>query len=360
MKLVVLAQIPPPVHGQSVMVGLLVAGLPAHGLAVHHVPLALSRDSADVGRWRWGKVPATVGAALRAIGARLAGHGDTLYYVPAPPRRRGALWRDWVILGLCRPFFPRLVLHWHAVGLGAWLATSATSLERWLSHWLLGGADLAIVLSPALRADAVRFAPRACAVVPNGVPDPGPGAPPPSGGPFHLLFLGLGGVEKGLFAAAEAVLAANRQAGRTAFRLTAAGPFADDASRERFGALVAAHPGVLAQVGEVAGDAKAQLWAACHALCLPTTYPAEGLPLVVLEALARDRPVLGTAWRALPDAVDASVGRLVAPGDPDGLFAALLDLRDHPPAAGAARARYLARYTPAAHLGALAEALRRV
>ncbi|AOS44601.1 hypothetical protein Verru16b_01664 [Lacunisphaera limnophila] len=212
MKLLVLAQIPPPLHGQSLMVQTLVTGLPAHGLAVHHINLGLSRDAADIGRARPGKVFALLTACLRTVTARFHENCDTLYYIPAPGKR-GALWRDWVVMLLCRPFFKRLVLHWHASGLDPWLATEATALERGLTRLLLGRADLSIVLADSLRADAAALAPRQIAVVPNGITDPGENpAPRPAGPPFQVLFLGLCSEEKGLFASAAAVLAANRAA----------------------------------------------------------------------------------------------------------------------------------------------------
>jgi glycosyltransferase involved in cell wall biosynthesis len=374
MKLLVLAQTPPPLHGQSAMVRTLVDGLPARGIAVVHVNLALSTDAADIGRWRPAKILRTAAAAVRAIAARFRHSCDTLYYVPAPPKR-GALYRDWLVLALCRPFFRRTVLHWHAVGLGAWLPAHATAAERRLSRALLGRAHLALVLADTLRGDAEYFQPRRCAVVPNGIPDPGPPPPPPPPPPAPppscaLFFLGLGSAEKGLFAAAAAVLAANARlaapspAGAAtsppAFTLTAAGPFPDAATAARFAALCAAHPGVLRHVGSLDAAGKRLHFAASHALLLPTHYPAEGLPLVALEALAHDRPVIATRWRGLPDIVTTDVGQLVAPGDPAALADALVRFRSAPPPAGVCRARYLRHFTVDAHLEALAAALRSV
>ena len=192
MKLLVLAQIPPPLHGQSIMVQTLVEGLPAHGIAVHHVNLDLSRDTADIGRWRLGKFVAVLGACASAVAARFRHGCDVLYYVPAPGKR-GALYRDWVVMLLCRPFFKKLVLHWHAAGLDCWLATKATAPELGLTRLLLGRADLSIVLSDTLRDDAAALAPKKISVVPNGIPDPGATASPRTAatGPFQVLFLGL-------------------------------------------------------------------------------------------------------------------------------------------------------------------------
>lgn len=361
-KLLVLAQVPPPVHGQSVMVETLVRGLPEHGIDVRHVNLRLSRDAADIGRWRWGKLPAVVDACLQALADRFTAGCDTLYYVPAPPRR-GALYRDWAVMLLCRPFFRRLVLHWHATGLGEWLQNEATALERAITQRLLGRADVAIVLGERLRADAAILAPHRIAVVPNGIADPAPDRPPrarspAAGSPFELLFLGLCSEEKGVFAAAEAVASANRAAGTTRFRLTAAGAFPDEASRSRFATLAVALPDAIRHVGFVTGETKRELLGRSHCLCLPTRYPYEAQPLVIIEALACGLPVVATRWRGIPDLVPPEAGRLVPPGAADALLAALLAVQLAPPDPAAARAFFLRHHTRAIHLTALAAALR--
>lgn len=352
MKLLVLAQTPPPVHGQSLMVRTLIEGLPAHGIEVQHVNLALSRDAADIGRWRPGKILAVLDACVHAVWLRFTAGCDTLYYIPAPGKR-GALYRDWVVMLLCRPFFRKLVLHWHAAGLGLWLATRATSPERWLTRLLLGRADLSLVLSESLRGDAAALAAKNIVIVPNGIADPSSGAPAArSGDSFQVLFLGLCSEEKGLFAAAEAVLSAG-----PGFTLVAAGTFPDAGTRERFGALCAQHSAVLRYAGPVHGEEKAKLFRASRCLCLPTRYPAEGQPLVLLEAMAHDLPVIATRWHGIPDTLPPEA-TLVEPGDHQALTRALVQLRENPPAAGVFRRHYLARFTAEQHLAALAAALR--
>jgi glycosyltransferase involved in cell wall biosynthesis len=361
MKLLVLAQTPPPLHGQSVMVQALVEGLPKLGVAIHHVNLRLSQDTGDIGRWRIGKIFRTVASALSAIRARFASHCDTLYYVPAPPGKRGALYRDWVLMLFCRPFFRRCVLHWHAVGLGEWLQRDASVFERIITRQLLGRAHLAIVLGEALRADAQYLKPRRVAVIPNGIPTPSTAAPAQPPDPYRLLFLGMCSEEKGLFAAASAVLELNRRKGTSdtnpAFALTAAGPFDRSETADRFHRLCGERPNVFRHAGTVTGPAKSVLFAESHALVLPTRYPAEGMPLVTLEALAHDRPVVATNWRALIDVVTPDVGILVAPGNDAALTAAIIRIRDHPPAPKICRARFLAHFTLERHLAALAAAL---
>ena len=52
------------------------------------------------------------------------------------------LYRDWLVMVCCRPFFRHLIFHWHAVGLGEWLDHQARPFERRLSHALLERALL--------------------------------------------------------------------------------------------------------------------------------------------------------------------------------------------------------------------------
>jgi glycosyltransferase involved in cell wall biosynthesis len=360
MKLLVLAQTPPPLHGQSVMVQSLVEGLPRRGISVHHVNLRLSEDTSDIGRWQFSKIFATFFCAAKVIRARFRSNCDTLYYVPAPPKKRAALYRDWMLMLLCRPFFARCVFHWHAGGLGEWI-TAQRFVERLVTQWLLGRAHLSIVLAERLRADAEVLRPRRIAIVPNGVPIPSTPPRPTTAGPFRLFFLGLCSEEKGLFSAASAVLESNRRLGvgdtNPAFLLTVAGPFDCSSTADKFHRICGEHPNVIRYAGKVGGPQKAALFAECHALLFPTRYSAETLSLVALEALAHDRPVVATTWRGLPDIVTPDVGVLVPPGNDTALASGLLRLRENPPSSGVCRTRFLAHFTLERHLATLTGAL---
>ena len=79
-------------------------------------------------------------------------------------------------------------------------------------------------------------------------------------------------------------------------------------------------------------DDVADLLAVADVLALPSWY--EGMPLVVLEAMAAGVPVVGTRVCGTDEVVEDRVtGRLVPPQDPKALAEALLDLLDDPAAA---------------------------
>jgi glycosyltransferase involved in cell wall biosynthesis len=71
------------------------------------------------------------------------------------------------------------------------------------------------------------------------------------------------------------------------------------------------------------------LLAGCDVFCLPSEM--EGLPLVVLEAMAQGKPVVATAVGGTPElVVHGETGLLVRPGDVEALAAALAQLLDDP------------------------------
>jgi glycosyltransferase involved in cell wall biosynthesis len=389
MKLLVLAQTPPPAHGQSIMVQTLVEGLAqvanatpgaipnptanttanagAPRLEVHHINLALSRDAADIGRVRPAKILALWLACLRALWrrARLGGR-VTLYYVPAPARR-AALCRDWIAMLLLRPFFTNLVLHWHASGLGEWIETKATAPERLLTRLLLGRAALSIVLAPELAGDAQCLRPKKIAVVPNGLSAPVPVIqskfhPPP----IRLLYLGSCTREKGVFDILDALSFLNGESRAEYYHLTIAGPFPDPAEERAFCARLDASPALARNItcaGPADESRKHALYTDADIFVFPTRYAHEAQPLVLIEALAHDLRIVATRWRAipgmLPDAKTHPHIQLVSPSaSPQQLAAAIRAARAAGPANGALRAHYEAHFTRDAHLAALARALR--
>jgi len=412
MKLLVFAHTPPPHHGQSYMVQLMLGGFGgdrrktagraeknAFGIECYHVNARFSRTLEDVGEFQGWKIFLILFYCLQAVWLRFRYGVKNFYYVPAPGKRV-ALYRDWLVMFLCRPFFQNVILHWHAAGLAKWLETSATISSRTATYRLFRPVDLSVVLSRYNIGDAEKLLSRRICVVDNGVADPCPdfaesllprrtarfearrrllagGTLQPSeikaagGDPqvMKVLFLAHCMREKGLFDALEGVVLANAQLQQInsplRLELTVAGEFVnpqDQADFDQRVTALASETGGQTQVnylGFVSGPAKARAFAESDCFCFPTFYHAESFGLVVVEAMAFGLPIVTTRWRSIPEIMPPDYLGLVDPQSPAQIAGVLIRQMSER-SAEFMRKNFLTRFTLNAHLTALAEALHSV
>jgi len=287
------------------------------------------------------------------------------------------------------------VFHWHAVGLGEWLEGRASAPERILSHLLLDGVDLAIVLSSFSQPDAEKLRPRAVKVVANGIADPCPdyhatlaprraarvnarhklqagaalsapereqaGDEPQA---VRVLFLAHCLREKGLFDTVSGIELANRrfaaQQSPLRLRLTVAGEFLTAEERAEFDRLAAlpSVSGWLNYIGFVTGLEKWTAFREADVFCFPTYYANEGQPASLIEAMAHGLPVVTTRWRSIPEFLPSGYRGLIEPRQPEAVAAALRAVMDE--SGDVFRAVYERHFTLEQHLSTLAAALRSV
>lgn len=324
----------------------------ASAIQCFHVNARFSDALTDVGSFQIQKLFRLVKYCLEAIWCRFRYGADILYYIPAPPKR-GAFYRDCLVLLLCRPFFKRLVLHWEASGLGEWLQQSARTWERTIGRRLLGFADLSITLAEALSSDALYFRSKQLCVVPNGIPDPCPdfneSIQPRREARlarrrevaqgdrnetanlerYDVVFLAHCTREKGLFDALNAVALANEQltkAGNSLrIHLTVAGEFFTKSERREFESWQHLHAEEVSYVGFITGSIKAELLEESDCLCVPTYYSAEAQPVSIIEAMAFGLPVVATAWRGIPELLPRDYPFLIRIRDCAGLAQKLIE-----------------------------------
>jgi len=374
MKLLVFAHIPPPHHGQSYMVKLMLDGLggdwrekpataqPTGPVQCYHVNSRFSDELEDIGAVRLEKLLLVFKYCFEAIWCRFKFGVQAFYYVPAPGKR-APLYRDWLVMLLCRPFFRHFIHHWEAAGLGDWVRREGTWVERWLTHRLLGNPSLGIVLGiPNLR-DALWFRSRDVEIVPNGIPDPcrdfekslalrrrarltarrkliagetlDPAERESAGGDphhFRILYLAHCIAEKGLFDTVDAVALANSHLRAINFpiqvRLTIAGQFWDQQEKKEFETRLAV-PEIAEAVhyaGFVAGAQKEALLRENDCLCFPSYYTAEAQPVSIIEAMAFGMVIAATRWRAIPEMLPADYPGFVPARRPAELAAKLPEL----------------------------------
>lgn len=330
---VFVAQMPPPVHGQAQANALLAASSFTQ-LRLAVVPMQVSEDIEDVGRFRAGKVlrlAAVLGNAWRA--RRRTGAEVLVYSVGLG--NRVALARDVAALLVLRRGFSRTVLHVHTGAAGEVVEGVGWPL-RPLAHRAYGNAAV-LYLDRSLGGDGQGL-PRPASVgyLPYGIPDPCPDGPsrnaPERGGrPPVVLFVGNLYDSKGTIALIDAAGELAEAGVSLRVAVVGADPDGTTMARLRARAEACGAGGCVDLLGARYGAEKERLFAEADLFCFPTMYEAEGMPLVVLEAMAHGLPVLSTPWRAIPSmVVEGETGRLVPPGDAHRLAVALRDMLADP------------------------------
>lgn len=154
-------------------------------------------------------------------------------------------------------------------------------------------------------------------VIPNATDVPDRPAPYAQHAPVPLLFVGRFAFNKGLdvlMTTAQRLVAEGRQ-DLVRFQLAGDGPLLDNYQ----------HAGLPANVellGRVDDDRLKELYGTCSALILPTR--SEGMPTVVLEAMAQARPVIVSDVGASAEMVSPHNGYLLPPGDANELYNAIV------------------------------------
>jgi glycosyltransferase involved in cell wall biosynthesis len=396
--LLVFAHTPPPHHGQSYMVQLMLAGFggdarrrneaPASaptvsGVECYHVNARFSHGLEDIGEFQGTKIFLIFWFCLQAVWIRFRYGVKNFYYVPAPGKSV-ALYRDWLVMLLCRPFFKHMILHWHAAGLSKWLETETNIGTRTATYRLFRPVDLSIVLSRYNVADAQKLLSTDIRVVNNGIPDPCPdfettvlprrqqrfalrqrifaGEDPGHPVFVNILFLAHCTRQKGIFAAAEGVLLANRELMARKLpmqlKLITAGNFVTDDERAEFNKLWRSqeYSTIVEHLGFVSGAQKEKLLREADLFLFPTCYLGENQPVNLIEAMAFGLPIVTTRWRSLPEMLPPDYPGLVSGQNPEEIAAAVIKLLGDKSGELVHR-HFTGRFTLQHHLSSLAAAI---
>ena len=186
-----------------------------------------------------------------------------------------------------------------------------------------------------------------------------PSTPRPAQGPLRLLSVGRLVPEKGAPVLLEALTLLRERGVDVRARIVGGGPRADSLAADvtRRGL-----DDVVDLVGPVGQDEMPGEYHRADVFVLPSFQ--EGLPVVLMEALATELPVVTTRIAGVAElVVDGENGRLVPAGRADLLadaIASLLDPAVRARLGRAGRARVEREFTPATQAPAMAEFLARV
>lgn len=260
-------------------------------------------------------------AILRIWWARLTGR---LALVHVNVGDRGSLFRKGTILLAARLVGARVVLHLHAAELLQFYETLPAPV-RFIVRLMFRVSDVCVVLGKPWQTwliDRLGIDPGKIEILYNGVPGDFPDRKARAPGtPFRILFLGNLLERKGVHDLLHAFARIPAETPDWAARIAGGGDI------ERYAAM-AAELGVTARVefcGWVDKAGARELLINSDCLILPS-YD-EGLPLVILEALASGLPVVATPVGSIPEVLEeAKTILFVEPGNRDAIAAALARL----------------------------------
>ena len=158
---------------------------------------------------------------------------------------------------------------------------------------------------------------------------------PPSNTPFDILYVGALEPKKGVNHLLDALVIAGERLGDWRCTLIGHGP---DAERLRARAVELGLGERVVFEGAQPFERVAEAYRTASVCVAPSVIgPSgrqEGIPNVMIEALAYQRPAITTNISGIPELIrDGDTGLLVPPGDAAALAAALLKVRDDPAAA---------------------------
>ncbi|MFT7772013.1 glycosyltransferase [Roseateles sp.] len=256
-------------------------------------------------------------ALLQLLGALLARRVSVLH---AQVASYGSFARKSLLLALARGFGVPTVFHLHGAEFQKFYAGSPAWRQRWIRHSLRSSTRV-LALSEAWRDFLLSIVPEAhVSVLANPVtfPAPAPIGPPVPG---RVLFMGRADRRKGMFDLLAALGQARAHLPQLHLHVGGDG----DLEAVRKAIAREGLDGVVTLLGWVRGADKERELAEAEIFVLPS-YD-EGLPMAMLEAMARGKAVLATPVGGIPQAVrDGVDGLLVEPGQPQQLADALLRL----------------------------------
>ena len=241
---------------------------------------------------------------------------------------RLSLWRKSAVVAACRALGVPVVLHLHAAQLHHYYRGLPQVLQR-LTRWVFSLPSSVVVLGAAARRfviEELQVPPERVDIVINGVPEPAQErAERAPGAPKRVLFLGNLSERKGVSDLLQALARPGFEATPLEVVLAGGGDVAGyTAKAQELGVA-----GMVRFAGWCDQQQVAELMAQSDVLVLPS-YD-EGLPLVILEALAHGVAVVCTPVGEIPAVLSDGVNALfVEPGDIAGIAGSLQKVLGEP------------------------------
>ncbi len=331
LTVIVVGPLPPPIHGVTVAIRRLLESHVADRCRLVHLDTSDHRDVSTIGAadllnyWRG------IRSYLTLMGYCLKYRPDVVY-VPISQSLIGYL-RDSVYFIIARLLSrANVIIHLHGGHFGRFYEARNGCTKRYVD-FTMGLVDRAVVLGRTFIPIFSRWLPdNRIDVVPNGADRLTSGAEEKLAKQGRqvrsITFLSSLMRTKGIL---DFVIAATLCLDEEPdLDFTIAGEWWNEdrtIREETLASIDARHADRISFLGLVTGQKKDDLFLRTDIFVLPTYYPFEGQPTVIIEAMAAGCPVVSTRHAAIPETViDGVTGLLIQPRDTEALAAAILSL----------------------------------
>lgn len=362
-KILVLAQIPPPYHGQSIMQKYLV-DVDWEWCNKDFEQMRFSNDIPSIGIFKTNKIIELI-RLIRKVNKKSTPKFDLIYYPPGGPNRT-PIYRDLVLIYFLRKKSKKILFHFHAGGINQ-IFEKVTKIEATLIKKVFKNPDGAIVLSDYLKKEIEWCNPMHIYTIANGIKDsylPYQEIAKPIFETTIILFVGNLKKEKGIFVLLEASYLLKQK--NQHFLIKFMGDFHNDAEKNIFLRYIKDKhlEENIELLGIMDGEQKWQQFHTANIFCLPT-IATEAMPVSIIEAMMFSLPVVSTNWRSIPDVVlQEKTGLLCEPNNAsqlaENIHSLICDFEMRNEYGKNGRKSFLEKYTVDIHLKKMENAFKDV
>jgi len=359
-KLLIIAQTPPPFHGQAIAQKYLVDD-DWEWCKKYHIRISFSKKISDVSRFSVIKILSALLLDFKIIFFVLYHRIKFVYYPPAG-NKKIAFYRDIIIIPIIKLLGCKIIYHFHSGGIND-LYKSLNYVEKKIFKLLYFYPLTTISLLPSLVSEINFLNSKHNFIIPAGIPDNFQDVNKSKKSPIKILFLSNLISSKGVYESICALKQLVDDSYKVEFDFV--GEWADDKFKEKTIDFIKKNniENYVNFRGTKIGSEKYQLLGEADIFCYPTYYELENQPAVLLEAMMYKLPIITTNWRAIPDIVtDGVEGFLVPVKTPNEIAAKIellvknKDLRDQ--MGGKGREKFLREYTIEKHLSRMEQAFK--
>lgn len=360
-KILILAQTPPPFHGQSIMQKIIV-DVEWNWCKKRFIKLDLSNEINSVGKFKIIKLFKYCSVLNKLIKERFQGRIELVYYPPASPNKI-AFYRDLLLIPFLKMIGGRLIFHFHSGGFDL-LQKKLNFLELKLAKIIYHKPALAITLLPSLNQEVEWIKPERIVSIPNGIVDVFDQKRRKNNkDEFTILFVGNLIETKGVLDLIKAIILLKDN---KSINLKIIGGWRDNIFMKIVSKVVDDNRlnDKIEFLGIKENEDKWKIFYESDIFCLPT-YETEAMPITLIESMMFELPIITTNWRAIPDIVtDGEEGFLIPINTPQAIAEKIellvndKNMREQMGKKG--REKFLKEYTIEKHLSRMEQAFKDV